>query len=423
MSVTSRMAAAHPIPGVTGGVVDANKQREFAAWVEAKEVRNTPFADWMERRKEPYSQVDIEIGQSYAPFIATTLGAQAGASDEQLTVASTALLRAGDQIEIKQFYSGSTTEYNHSLTETATILTVDSATLVTVERHEGEVSDGSYTVHASGSVVTVKGSAISYNDPFRDGITFRGDSITQHPQRFENGEITYDLAADVATFEAEGGHWERDLMQAKNDLPFKRNWAFINGRKRTGSYLVTPKIPYRLGGAIWFAEQVADNDVQIDGLLNFFDFTDVWEDMASNHSDGPGDTAWMAPRMRTIWSEMFLPYKGMFDAGSTILKMASGLETPFGELKDSGIKTDNQWPPHQILICSRKDFKWGHFETEEQSMDWIYVNRGKEELGAFQKSWNMGGDFSMQCDNVTHLRLLDDIETRKELYPARSNFL
>lgn len=423
MAVTNQMFAHTPLTGSGLSVPAANKQREFATWVEAKEVRNTPFTDWMERRKEPYGQVDIEIGQSYGPFVATTLGAQAGASDEQLTVASTALLRAGDQIEIKQLFSGSTTEYNHTLTETATILTVDSGTLITVERHEGEVSDGSYTVHASGSVVTVKGSAISYNDPFRDGITFRGDSITQHPQRFENGEITYDLAADIATFEAPGGHWERDLMHAKAEQPHQRNWAFINGRKRTGSYLVTPKIPYRLGGAIWFAEQVADNDVQIDGLLNFFDFTDVWEDMATNHVDGPGDTAWMHPRLRTIWSEMFLPYKGMFDPGSTVLKMASGLETPFGELKDSGIKTDNQWPMHQILICSRKDFKWGHFETEEQSMDWIYVSRGKEELGAFQKSWNMGGDFSMQCDNVTHLRLLDDIETRKELYPARSSFL
>lgn len=423
MSVTSTMAAMHPIPGVTGGGVSANKQREFAIWVEPKDVRKNQFTQWMERRKEPYGQVDIEIGQSYGPEVATTLGAQAGASDEQLTVASTALLRAGDQIEIKQFYTGSTTEYDHTKTEPATILSVDSATLITVERHEGEVSDGSYTVHASGSVVTVKGAAISYNEPFRDGIVFRGDSITQHPQRWENGEITYDLAADVATFEAPGGHWERDLMHAKNELPFKRNWAFINGRKRTGSYTANPKIPYRLGGAIWFAEQVASNVIPNVGLLNIFDFTDIWEDMETNHADGPGDTAWMAPRMRTIWSEMFFQYKGMFDPGSTILKMSAGLETPFGSLKDSGIQTDNQWPPHQILLCSKKDFTWGHFETEEQNMDWIYIKRGKEELGALQRSWNMAGDFSMQCDNVTHLRLLDNIETRKELYPARSNYL
>ena len=68
MSVTSFMGAAHPIAGVTGGIVGANKQREFAAWVEAKEVRNTQFTDWMERRKEPYGQVDIEIGTMSKAF-------------------------------------------------------------------------------------------------------------------------------------------------------------------------------------------------------------------------------------------------------------------------------------------------------------------------------------------------------------------
>ncbi len=423
MSVTSQMFAHTPLTGSGLSIPAANKQREFASWVEEKEVRNTEFTDWMERRKAPYEQVDIEIGQSYGPFIATTLGAQAGASDEQLTVASTALLRAGDQIEIKQFFSGSTTEYDDTKTEPATILTVDSGTLITVERHEGEVADGAYTVHPTASVVTVKGVAIAYNEPFRDGITFRGDSITQHPQRFENGEITYDLAAvNVGDFEAPDGHWMRDVMQAKNDLPHKRNWSFINGRKRTGSYLVSPKIPHRLGGAIWFAEQVATNIIPITGLLNMFDFTDVFEDMATNHSDGPGDTVWMHPRMTTIWSEMLLPYKGMFGPGDTSIDIRfTKLNTQHGSV--NGVKTDNQWPVSKILLCDRNDFKWGHFETETQSMDWMYVERGKEELGAFQQSWNMGGDFSMQCDNMTHLRLMTGIETRKELYPARSSFL
>jgi hypothetical protein len=421
MAVTSRMAAAHPIPGVAGGVVDANKQREFADWVEAKEVRNTEFTDWMQEG-DPYTQVDIEVGQSYGPFVATTLGAQAGASDEQLTVATTALLRAGDQIKIEQFFSGSTTEYDDTLTEFATILTVDSGTLITVERHENAVADGSYTVHASGSVVTVVGSAISYNEAFRDGITYRGDLKVQHPQRFENGEITYDLAADVATFEAPGGHWERDLMHAKNDLPHKRNWAFINGVKRTGSYLVTPKIPYRLGGAIWWAEQVSSNVETIGGLLDLFDFTDIFEDMATNHIDGPGDTVWMHPRMATIWSEMLLPYKGMFGPKDTSIDIRfTKLNTEHGSV--NGVKTDNQWPKSKILLCDRADFRWSHFATESQSMDWLYISRGKEELGALQRSWNMAGDFSMHCSNMTHLRLLDDIETRKELYPARTNFL
>lgn len=423
MAVTNQMFPHTPLTGSGLSIPTANKQREFAIWVEAKEVRNTQFTDWMERRKDPYTQIDIEIGQSYGPFIATTLGAQAGASDEQLTVASTALLREGDQLEIKQYFSESTTEFDHTKTEFNTILSVDSSTLITVQRHEGEVADGAYTVHPSGSVVTVKGSAISYNAPFRDAITFRGDSITQHPQRWESGEITYDLAAiKTGDYEAPEGHWMRDVMHWKNELPHQRNWAFINGRKRTGDYTVNPKIPYRAGGAIWFSEQVAANLVPINGLLNLFDFTDVFEDMAINHVDGAGDTVWMHPRMQTIWSEMLQPYKGMFGPKDTSIDIRfTKLNTEHGAV--NGVKTDNQWPMNKILLCSRADFKWGHYQTEEQSMDWIYVERGPKELGAFQRSWNMGGDFSMQCDNITHLRNMTGIETRKELYPARTNFL
>ena len=419
MAVTSQMIVHTPLAGSGLSIPDANKQREFAIWVEAKSVRPLAWTTWMGPGSEVYELNDIEIGQSYNPFVATTLGAEAGASDEQLTFASTALLRAGDQIEIQQYFAGSTTEFDHTKTETATILTIDSALLATVERHENAVADGSYTVHASGSVVTVKGSAVSYNDPFRDGITFRGDSITQHRQIFENGELTYAKSArSTPDFEAPNGHYMKDVMYAKEDLPYKRNWAFINGVKRTGSYLVTPKIPYRMGGAIWMAEQVSTNLQAINGLLNLFDFSDIYEDLATNHKDGPGDTVWMAPRMVTIWSEMLEPYKGMFGPNETKLtRNLASVRSAFGTT--DSVMHDNQWPPAKILITSKADWKWGH----AQDFDWTYVERTEKELGAFSFSWNMGGEFSMTCNNITHQRLLTGVETRKELYPARSAFL
>ena len=181
MAVLSQVMQHTPLQGAGLSIPDANKKRFIAKWVDAKEVRNTEWADWAPRRKgDPYDNIDIEIGASYAPFIRTTLGAQAGASDEQLTVATTALLRKGDQLKIEQLYNGSTTEYDDSKTERSTILSVDSATLITVQRHEGEVADGSYTVHPSGSRVSVVSTAESYNEPFKDAITFRGDMMTVH---------------------------------------------------------------------------------------------------------------------------------------------------------------------------------------------------------------------------------------------------
>jgi hypothetical protein len=419
VAVTAQKFAHTPLAGSGLSIPSANKQREFATWVEAKEVRNTQFTDWLGSPGPAFELNDIEVGASYNSFIATTLGAQAGASDEQLTVASTALLRAGDQIRIKEFYTGSTTEYDDSRTERATILTVDDTTHITVERAEGEVADGSYLVHPSASVITVVSRAQNYNEPFPDAITFRGDSLTVHTQRFDSGEITYDLAAvSVPDFEAPNGHYMNDVMYWKETLPYYRNDAFINGRKRTGNYLATPKIPYRLSGAIWWAEQYGTSVVPINGMLNYFDFSDVWEDMATNHKDGAGDTIWMHPRMVTIWNEMLLQFKGQFGANDTSLNMTTkSVKSAFGTVDN--LKWDTQWPMSKILITSKADWMW----SNKEGMNWTYVERGPEELGTFGKSWTMGGDFGLVCRNISHQRLLTGIDTRVNLYPGRSNFL
>ncbi len=418
MGVTAQRIEHTPLAGSGLSTPDDIKQREFAIWVEAKRVRNTQVTDWMRRDSDPFELQDIEIGQSYAPQITTTLGAQAGASDENLTVATTALLSVGDQLDIKHLYGDSTTEYNDSEATRNTITAIIDGTTITVQREEGETSDGSYQVHPSGSVVTVVSRAESYNTPFQDAITFRGDKIVQHKQRFVSGEITYDRAAVRApSFEAPNGTWATDVMYWKNELPLFREDAFINGRLVTGNELSTPKIPYRMGGMIWFAEQVATNVEAIDGQLNIFDFSDIFEALETDHPDGPGDTIWMAPRLVSIWSEMLLPYKGMFGPGETTLDVrTTSVRTEFGTIKP---RWANKWPKSKVLLTSKADWYWSH----GLDMDWQYVERGPEELGAFQRAWTMGGDFSLVCTNITHQRLMTGIDTRKDLYPARSNFL
>ena len=207
-------------------------------------------------------------------------------------------------------------------------------------------------------------------------------------------------------------------MYWKKELPVQRNNALINGRKVTGNYLATPKIPYRLSGAIWWAEQVGTNVVPISGQLNLFDFSDIFEDLATNHTDGPGDTIWMHPRMVAIWNEMLLSYKSQFGPGDTMLDMrTTKVRSAFGTV--DGVKTDNHWPMSKILLTSRADWEWGNFID----MDWMYVERKAENLGAFQVSWTMGGDFAQVCLNVSHQRLMTGIDTRKDLYPARTTFL
>ncbi len=419
MAVLSQVMQHTPLVGSGLSIPENSRKRFIAKWVDAKEVRNTNWADWAKRRSGTFEQIDIEVGASYAPFIRTTLAAQAGNGDEQLVFSTTALLRKGDQLKIEELYGGSTVEYDDTKTERATIISVDSATLATVQRHEGEVADGSYRVHPSGSRVTVVSRAQNYNEPFPDAITFRGDSLTVYPQRFDSGEITYDLAATkVPDFEAPTGHYMGDVMYWKNELPVMRNDALINGRKVAPNYNASPKIPGRLSGCIWWAEQVGTNVVPIGGQLNIFDFSDIFEDLAVNHTDGPGDAIWGSPRMVSIWNEMLLPFKGQFGPGDTTFDMrTTGVKSAFGNV--GTMKTDNRWPNSKILLTSRADWEWG----DAQDMDWLYVERDAANLGGFQKSWTMGGDFAQVCLNVSHQRLMTGIDTRKDLYPARTAFL
>jgi hypothetical protein len=76
------------------------------------------------------------------------------------------------------------------------------------------------------------------------------------------------------------------------------------------------------------------------------------------------------------------------------------------------------WPEGTILITSKADWEWGNFVN----MDWQYVERGPEELGAFQQSWTMGGDFSMTCLNVSRQILLTGIDVRLDLYTGHNFF-
>ena len=97
MAVTSQIMAHTPLTGTGLSIPTATKKRNIAKWVEAKENRAPRFTDWM-KRGEAVDQIDIETGQSYAPFIATTLGGATTAAWQNITVASSALIRVGDQV-------------------------------------------------------------------------------------------------------------------------------------------------------------------------------------------------------------------------------------------------------------------------------------------------------------------------------------
>jgi hypothetical protein len=73
MAITRYNATNVPTVGSGAGQIPtANAKPLFAQWVESYEARNWDITDWMPT-EDPYSQVQIWTGQSYNPFIETTI--------------------------------------------------------------------------------------------------------------------------------------------------------------------------------------------------------------------------------------------------------------------------------------------------------------------------------------------------------------
>jgi hypothetical protein len=407
-----------PLSTAFGGEnIEANKMRLFAKWVEKKEVRKTPWTDFMKRRGSPYNQPVIETGQSYAPFITTTLTGATTNNSNILTLGSTAFLREGDILKVTPYYDVGQTELNYNLSELDTVLTITDATHAVTLRTQGKYSSGSWPVQPIGSEVRVISRAQNYNEPFPDAISWRGDTIDQYVQRFDSGELVYDIAAThTGDYEADN-HMLVDIMNWKDILPKYREAAFIQGRRVAPDYDANPQIPGHLGGAIWWAEQGVDTVYQIDGQINPFSFDDILRDKAENHSDGPGDTMFGGYKTIAAIDTGLNELKGNFGPNeTTFTSKVTKLSYRWGDITPRPV---HDWPEGVILITSKSDWEWTNYE----GMDWQYVERGPEELGAFQRSWTMGGDFSMTCLNVSRQILMTGIDTRLDLYPGRQVFM
>lgn len=412
MAVTAQILDHTPIPGHS--FPSENKKRQFTKWVEAKEVRKFKFTEYVSRNMDKPEQIEYETGQSYSPPITTTIGTITAADSANIVVASTEFIRAGDSYKITPYYSGTSGDLNYGLTERGSVLSITNSTTFVANRHEGEKTSGNWSVFPVGAFVEIYSRGTSYNAAFPDGITWRGDIITNFCQRFDSGEITYDLfaARSVPTYESDDQMMD-DIDKWSERLKEYRDAAFIEGRKATGNYSATPKVPYKLGGAIWWAEQKSANVFPIDGVLSPFDFEDAMQIKTETHKDGPPLDLWCGPKTHACMQSLLLPLKeGRLNDTQWSNKL-TGMSFTWGD-----IKTDYtlRWPEGVVLLCAKDTYAWNNAE----GMDWEKFERGPEILGAYQKSWNMSGDFGFTCNDVQRPILFTGVDTRKQNYLGRN---
>lgn len=412
MAVVAQILDHTPIPGHS--FPSANKKRQFTKWVESKEVRKFKFTEYVPRTMDKPEQIEYETGQSYTPRITTTIATQTANNSSNIVVADTTYVRAGDSYKITRYYNNATSgDLNYGMVERGSVLGVTNGTTFVGKRHEGELTSGNWMEHPVGSFVEIYSRGTNFNAAFPDGITWRGDIITNYTQRYDSGEITYDLfaARSVPTYESDNQMLE-DTDKWSLILKEYRDASFIEGRKLAGDYSANPKVPYKLGGAIWWAEQKASNIFPVNGVLSPFDFDDAMQLKEETHSDGPPLDMWCGPKTRACIDSWLLPLKEARMGDRTWENGITGIKNSFGSIN---VEHTLRWPEGTILLCDKSTYSWNNAD----GMDWERFERGPEILGAYQKSWNMSGDFGFTCNDVQRPILFTGIDTRKQNYLGR----
>lgn len=403
MAVTAQILDHTPIPGHS--FPSANKRRQFTKWVEAKERYRYKFTEYVPRTMDEPEQIEYETGQSYNPPIVTAIKTQTTNSSANIDVDDTTFIRPGDSYKITQYYSGSD-ELDYSTVEYGTVLSVTDGDTFVANRHDAELISGNWAVHPVDSKVEIYSRATNFNAAFVDGITWRGDIITNFVQRLDTGEITYDTFM-VPTYESDNQMLE-DTEKWVTKLKQYRNQAFIEGRKVEGNYSANPKIQYKLGGAIWWAEQKSANIFAVDGVLSPFDFDDAMQLKEETHDEGPPLDMWCGPKTRSAIDSWLLPLKdGLRMSDTQWVNGLTGIKNSWGSIK---VQHDNDFPEGKILLCAKSTYAWNNAKNQ----DWERFERGPEILGAYQKSWNMAGMFGFTCNDVQRPILFTGIDVRKE---------
>lgn len=419
-SYSPSQSVLNPVVGNAPASIPTNNAMDlFAAWVDAYEKKQFPIQSMIKRRNTPFDQDDIKVGQSYNPFITTTLGATTATDSSVVSVASATYMREGDVIEIIAYYSGSTTELDYSTREVAVIDSISGSNL-TCYRDSGRTSSGSWPTNATNSYVRVIGSAVAYNQPFRDSPVFRGDWIYNKPQRFD-AKLSGDIAGiNTPDFESKD-HFEREIKNKTLNLKWELDNMLVSGWRMVGDAVTGDgnAKPNEMGGILWWIHQAnSANRVDLASTqLTIYDLRDILRTVWKNNARGAATTLLMGPDTYEIVSMLLNAYKqGGFNDTSITLDVESINNLHWGNLKPKPIFG---FPEGTIAFIDPADWEYGPYK----GCNWQVVRREPEHTDRPTREWAMWGQFSLICTDIQRQCLIKGIDTRLNNYLGRSSFV
>jgi hypothetical protein len=420
-SYTPANSVLNPLVGSAPASIPTNNAIQlFAKWVEEYERKEFPVTSMITQRKEPFDQLSIKVGQSYDPFIETAIKVQTTNNSANVDVDDTSYIREGDVVEIIDYYADGVT-LDFTTREVAVVNSVTDTDTLVLYRDSDKTSSGSWPVHPVDSYVRVIGSAVAYNQPFREAPTFRGDFIANYPQRFDT-KLVGDIAG-IATADYESkNHFEREIKNKTRGLKWEREQMIISGWKMTGDATTGDgnAKPHEMGGMLWWINQGnSDNIVDLGNTsLDMYDLRDIRRTVWKNNKRGPAGTALMGPDTYEIVSMMLNPFKGQAGLNDTTISLdVDRIKNKFWG--DVDPKPIHGFPEGTIAFIDPKDWEYGHYKN----CDWQVVRRGPEETDRPTNEWIMWGDWSLICTDLQRQHMITGIDTRLNSYTGRNIFL
>lgn len=413
-------ATQNPIVGNSpASIPSANAKPLFAKWVEEYEKKQFPLQQLFGKHSPAFDQVKIQVGQSYNPYIQTTIGTTTANNDETLVFASngTALMREGDVLEIIPYYvpGDSTSGLNHYLREVAVVNSITNTTTVEAYRDSDRTSSGSWPVHDVGAYVRVISRAVAYNQTFSQAPVYRGDSLYTHPQRIE-GKIVADIAAiNTPDFESTN-HFERLIKNETVNMKWYLEEALSSGWRMTGDAVTGSgnAKPHQMGGVYWWLKQNSSNVVDLGNTpLDIYDVVDLLRGVWKNHRKGPALTVLAGPDTIEIFDQLINPYREATMSDTDVTLMTKVISTRWGKIQ---IVPTMHFPEGNVAFVDPKDWKYGPYK----GCDWNIVKRNPEETDKPTKEWAMWGDFSLICEDLQRQSLITGIDTRLSNYSGRT---
>jgi hypothetical protein len=418
-SYTPAQSVINPVVGNAPASIPENNAMDlFASWADAFEKRVFPIQSMIKRRRTPFDQNSIKVGQSYNPFVTTAIKVTTATDSANVDVDDTSYIKDGDVIEIIGYYADGVT-LDYTTREVATVNSVTDSDTLVLYRDNDRTATGSWPVHAVDAYVRVIGEAIAYNQTFAADPTYRGDWIYNHSERFDK-KLSGDIAG-IATPDYESkNHFEREIKNKTLNLKWELDNMLHSGWRMTGDAATGAgnAKPFTMGGIIWWIHQArtTTNVVDLSNTpLSLYDLRDILRSGWKNHTKGPATRMLMGPDTYEIVSGFLNPHReGTFSDTSITLDVES-IKNFWGDLKP--VPT-HSFPEGSIAFIDPADWEYGPYKD----CDWQVVRRTPENTDKPTKEWAMWGQFSLVCHDLERQLLIKGIDTRLNNYTARTSF-